>query len=46
MLKAAGCQDIKIDNSAKTATVKVPASMPMDKLTGSVSGKFSATVQQ
>ena len=46
MLKSAGCQDIEIDYGSKTATCKVPADVPVEKVTGSVKGRFSATVKQ
>ena len=46
MLKTAGCEDIEIDYAAKTATVKVPADMNVEAVTGKVTGRFSATVKQ
>ena len=46
MLKAAGCEDVKVDFKSKTATCTVPADTDVSKVTGAVSGRFSAKVQQ
>jgi len=46
MLKSAGCTDVKVDFATKTATCKVPADVDAAKVSGAVSGRFSAKVQQ
>ncbi|MHC4955420.1 MAG: hypothetical protein ACYTGZ_16325 [Planctomycetota bacterium] len=46
MLEKAGCQDVKVDYKAKTATCTVPATVTDEMLSKSVSGKFGAKVQQ
>ena len=45
MLEKGGCEDVKIDYAAKTATCKVPASVKDEDLAKAVSGKFSAKIQ-
>ena len=46
MLETAGCEDVTIDYNAKTATMKVPATVKDDQVEKAVTGKFSASVKQ
>ena len=45
MLEGAGCTDIEIDYSAKTASAKVPATVTDEQVAKAVNGKFTATVK-
>jgi hypothetical protein len=46
MLKAAGCEDVKVDFTTKTATAHVPAGVTDATVEKAVSGRFSASVKQ
>ena len=45
MLEKSGCEAVKVDYAAKTATVKVPAAVTDEMLAKGMSGPYSAKVQ-